>query len=170
MIKMIVTNAVVSKGYGDAPALMFSENTQNQAQASVRFRIGMRVYDKRAENSYRYINIGVKAFGSTAERIKNMKLDAGVYVNLIGRYDEDNWEDQKTREKKTAPVLIADEVEFCHNGGNSNNNGNNAVKNQGNGSIPEPADLHNGGGTLPAQSNFTGFEAFGGPNPFFPEG
>jgi len=168
MIKMIVTSAVVSKGYGDAPALRFSDNTQNQAQASVRFRIGMRVYDKRAENNYRYLNISVKAFGSVAERIKSMKLDAGLYVNLIGRYDEDNWEDQKTREKKTAPVLIADEIEFCHNGGNGN--GNNSVKSQGNGNMPEPSDLNNGNNPQPAQSNFTGFEAFGGPNPFFPEG
>ena len=170
MIKMIVTSAVISKGYGDAPALRFSENNQNQAQASVRFRIGMRVYDKRAENNYRYVNIGVKAFGSIAERVKSMRLDAGSYVNLIGRYDEESWDDQKTREKKSAPILIADEVEFCHNGGNgSNGNGNNAPKNQGGGSISEISDHHAGGNSSPAQSSFTGFEAFGGPNPFFPE-
>jgi len=171
MIKMIVTNAVISKGYGDTPALRFSENAQNQAQSSVRFRIGMRVYDKRAENNSRYVNIGVKAFGSIAERAANMKLDSGVYVNIIGRYDEETWDDQKTREKKSAPVLIADEIEFTHNGANgSNGNGHNAPKNQVGGNITEPSDVNNGGSPLPAQSGFTGFEAFGGPNPYFPEG
>jgi len=47
MIKMIATRAVISKGYDGAPALRFSEGTDNP---SVRFKIGVAVYDKRAEN------------------------------------------------------------------------------------------------------------------------
>ena len=39
-----------------------------------------------------------------------MKLDAGMYVNIAGRYDEETWEDQTTHEKKSAPVLIVEDM------------------------------------------------------------
>ena len=115
MIKMFVTKAVISKGFDGAAALRFSENTENP---SVRFRIGVMVYDKRAEKEHRFVNIGVKAFGYLVDRIKNMKLDAGTYVNITGRYDEENWTDSTTNEKKSAPVLIIDEIEYSPNGSN----------------------------------------------------
>jgi single-stranded DNA-binding protein len=166
MIKMIVTNAVVSKGYNGADALRFSENGDNK---SVRFRIGVTVYDKNAEKNRRYVNIGVKAFNGMCTRIESMKLDAGAYVNITGRYDEEFWEDQTTHEKKSASVLIADDIEFCYDGGSGRQNsehtgaGNNSSKTGGNErqSLP-PADA----GQPP--ENFTGFEGFGGVNPYFP--
>lgn len=164
MIKMIVTKAVISKGYDGAPAFRYTESAENPTSSSVRFRIGMMVYDKKAEKQHRFVNISVKAFGYLVDRIKNMKLDAGSYVNIIGRYDEENWEDQTTHEKKSAPVLIIDDIEYGDSNGNSKQNGeqNGAPAPNGDGQ-PQSA----GNGQLP--DNFTGFEGFGGSNPYFPE-
>lgn len=164
MIKMIVTKAVISKGFDNAPALRFSDNTENP---SVRFRIGMLVYDKRAEKEHRFVNIGVKAFGYQVDRIKNMKLEAGSYVNIIGRYDEDIWEDQTTREKKSAPVLIIDEIEYGTNGNGSNGkqNGDDHSPSASKGQAQSPPPV----GNSQPPDNFTGFEGFGGNNPYFSE-
>ena len=162
MIKMIATNAVISKGFNGADTLRFSQNGDNK---SVRFRIGVSVYDKNAENNRRYVNITAKAFNGACTRIENMKLDALMYVNIIGRFDEETWEDQTTREKKSAPVLIVDDIEFCHNGSGKQNNGDSNVPTSGGyDQAPPPA----ANGQMP--ENFTGFEGFGGGNPFFPEG
>jgi len=159
MIKMIATNAVISKGYNGTDALRFSQNGENK---SVRFRIGVSVYDKTADNNRRYVNVTVKAWGSACTRIEGMKLDAGMYVNVIGRFDEECWEDQTTHEKKSAPVLIVDDIEFCHNGGGKQS-GNSIAPSVGNSQAASET-----GGQQP--ENFTGFEGFGGVNPFFSEG
>ena len=167
MIKMIVTGALISKGFNGTDALRFSESTDNP---SVRFRVGVRVYDKRAENSHRFVNINVKAFSYVAGRVKDMKLDAGTYVNIIGRYDDEPWEDPGTHEKKNTPVLIADEIEFSNNGGNGKQNG------ETNGAVNATAASGRQEQTPPSAEarqtprNFTGFEGFGGTNPYFPEG
>lgn len=67
MLEVIATSAVVSRGYDGAAALRFSEKGD-----AVRFRIGKKVYDTRAENNTRWINLSVKAFGDICERIKKM--------------------------------------------------------------------------------------------------
>lgn len=176
MLKLIVTDAGVSKGYDGAPALRFIDLEGGQC---VRFRIGKRVYDSRCENNHRWINLSVKAFGEVCERIKKMKLKEGSFVNIIGRYDEESWDDQTTHEKKTAPVLIADEIEYCYSGsgqknGQENGAGTAAAGAAGAGTPPlppqQPQGQPQGGGqtseTMP--ENFTGFENFGGvTNPFF---
>jgi single-stranded DNA-binding protein len=172
MIKMFVTKAVISKGFDGAPALKYSEGSETPF---VRFRIGVMVYDKRAEKEHRFVNITVKAFGYLVDRIRNMKLDAGSYVNIVGRYDEDTWEDQSTREKRSAPVLIVDEIEYGTNGSSDKQNGNNSgisngtpagngSEGYGNGYTPPPPP-----DSAAPPNNFTGFEGFGGSNPFFPE-
>ena len=165
MIKMTITNAAISQGFNGAPALRFSEGENK----SVRFRVGVSVYDKSADKNRRYVNMNVKAFAGLCSRIENMKLDAGSFVNITGRYDEETWEDKNTHEKKSAPVLIADEIEFCH-GGNGKQNGADNGTPAGTGSpvpacgqyqAPPPA------GSAQNQETFTGFEGFGGPNPYF---
>ena len=103
MLKVIATDVVISKGYDGAPALRFSEK-------GVRFRVGKKIYDTRAENNQRWINLSVKAFGQTSERIKKMQLKEGSFVNILGRLDEDVWEDSTTHEKKSATVIIVDEI------------------------------------------------------------
>ena len=72
MIKMIITGAVVSKGANDGPAIKFSEKG-----GFARFRIGYKIYDTRAENNHRWINLTVKAFGDLCDRISKMDLKAG---------------------------------------------------------------------------------------------
>jgi hypothetical protein len=178
MIKMFVTGALISKGFNGAEALRFSESAENPF---VRFRVGVRVYDKRAENSHRFVNLSVKAFSFLVGRIRDMKLDAGMYVNIIGRYDDEPWEDPATHEKKNTPVLIADEIEFCYGGGNGKQTGDaNSVPN-GAGGMPtytgkqeqpayagkqEPQAYMANRRQMP--ENFTGFAGFGDVNPYFP--
>lgn len=192
MLKLIVTDVGVSKGYGDNPAVRFFE--REGSPASVRFRIGKRIYDSRCEDNYRWINLNVKAFGDVCERIRKMKLKEGSFVNIIGRYDEETWEDKNTHEQRTTPVLIVDEIEYCYagegkkdgqaDGEEETSPAQNAEQRRGSsartgqkrkGPEPPPAgdeqeEYDSEPSDLP--ENFTGFEGFGGfgsgTNPFFP--
>lgn len=119
MLKVLATQVVVSRGYDGAAAIKFSEKGD-----AVRFRIGKKVYDPNAENNARWINLAVKGFGPICERIKKMQLKDGSFVNLIGRLDEDVWEDQQTHEKKSAMVIILDDIEYASGGGKSKDNQN----------------------------------------------
>ena len=155
MLKVFATQVVVSKGYDNTPALRFSENGD-----SVRFRIGKKVYDPHAENDSRWINLPVKAFNGVCERIKKMQLKEGSFVNLIGRLDEDSWEDKDTKETRKMMVIILDDIEYASGGGKSNNgNATNGTSNQAPAQASAANSGDNGGG-------FTGYEPFGG-NSFF---
>ena len=153
MLKVLSTNVVVSKGYNGAPALKFSDDG-----SSVRCRIGKKVYDTRAENNTRWVNLSVKAFGDVCDRIKKMQLKEGSFINIIGRLDEDSWTDQNTGETKSMIVIILDEVEYA--GSAKPKDGSSAPNTTGNaGNANAPA--------APAQNpaasdNFTGYENFGG--------
>lgn len=158
MFKVIATDVVISKGYDGAPALKFTESGE-----SVRFRIGKKVYDTRAENNARWMNISVKAFGPVCERIKKMQLKESSFINILGRLDEDIWEDSVTHEKKSAMVIILDEIEFCSSGGGKQKN----VNAEGQPKAATTSAPVSAGSEMPG--NFTGFEAFGGVNSFFDE-
>lgn len=158
MFKVIATDVVISKGYDGAPALKFTESGE-----SVRFRIGKKVYDTRAENNARWMNISVKAFGPVCERIKKMQFKESSFINILGRLDEDIWEDSVTHEKKSAMVIILDEIEFCSSGGGKQKNGNA----EGQPKAAATSAPVSAGSEMPG--NFTGFEAFGGVNSFFDE-
>jgi single-stranded DNA-binding protein len=111
MNKIIITGAVISRGFGTQPAIHFSENGN-----CARFKIGQRVYDKRAENNYRWLNLSVKAFGALAERISKMGLKEGSCVNIVGRLDEDTWEDKDSGAAKRQFIIILDEIEYALTG------------------------------------------------------
>lgn len=174
MLKFIATDVVVSKGYDDKPALRYSEDG-----SSVRFRIGKRVYDKREEENHRWLNINVKAFGDLCERIKKMKLDAGSFIHLEGRYDEDVWDDENGKTMRM-PVVILTDIEYSYSGNGNKQNGNapadeSSAASQN--SPQNPSDVQTSqqddSGAVAQQNmpgNFTGFEGFGGPNPFYPQG
>lgn len=150
MIKTIITGAVISQGYDNAPALKFSEKGD-----AVRFRIGKKVYDPKEETGHRWINLPVKAFGSLCGRVKKMKLQAGSYVNLLGRLDEDEWTD-KSGEKHSHMVIVLDEIEYSSGAGQK----------QEREETPQSAPVHEK--TAPEEDGaFTGFEPFSGTNPFF---
>lgn len=172
MLKIIITEAVVSKGYDGAPGVRFFDS-ENGGQIA-NFRIGKRVYDSKAADNHRWLNFSVKAFGDVCERIKRMKIKEGSYINIIARYDEESWEDKTTRETRTGVVLYLDEIEYANSGNGQKNGqgsaGSSAPQNTGGapapqgyppqGQTPQPAD--------PMPGGFTGFENFGGgENPFF---
>ena len=167
MFKVIATEVVISKGFEGAPALRFSEKGD-----SVRFRIGKKVYDTRAENNHRWVNLSVKAFGPLCERIKKMQLKEGSFVNLLGRLDEDVWEDAATHERKSAMVVILDEIEYCAAGTRQQKEGTETAGTQKaataqpgaqtSASAPASAATSDNGG-----GGFTGYEPFGGANAFF---
>lgn len=112
MFKVLATGVVISKGFDNNPALKFSEKGD-----SVRFRVGQKVYDSRAENNTRWVNHTVKAFGSVCERIEKMQLKEGSFVNFVGRLDEDTWTDEESGEIKRMQVIILDEIEYASGGG-----------------------------------------------------
>lgn len=161
MLKLFATEVIISKGYDNAPALRFSEKGD-----SVRFRAGAKVYDTRAEGNTRWVNFSVKAFGTVCERVKRMQLKEGSRINLVGRFDEDVWEDTKTHEKKSASVIILDELEYCYTGTREKKPGDGQGAAAGTQALPS----HSTAGDMPA--GFTGFEAygaFGGGESFFNE-
>lgn len=164
MFKAILTNVIISKGFDNAPALNFSKAGETDM---VRFRIGEKRYDRNAPDNTRWVNMSVKAFGPVCERIKNMKLKEGSVINILGRYDEDHWTDEKTGEKKSLSYIVIDEVEYASLGGKKNPNPNvsdaAAPAAQNNQATPTQTQ------TDPTASpNFTGYESFGGES-FFDE-
>lgn len=158
MLKVFATQVVISRGYDNKPAINITRG--NDSTASVRFRIGKKVYDPKAENNARWLNYSVKGFGSIVDRIEKMQLKEGSFINIEGRLDEDTWEDQTTKEKKSCTVIILDEIEYASGGGKSNNsNATNSTSNQ----APAQAPAANSGNS---SGGFTGYEPFGG-NSFF---
>ena len=143
MFNAIITNAVVSRGYDNAPAVQFSDKGD-----FARFRIGKKVYDSRADGNYRWVNMTVKSFGSTTERIHKMQLKEGSYVNLSGRLDEETWQDKTTGENRSAMILILDEIEFASS----------APKNK---ETQQNKPASGSPGREESPSGFTGFEPFG---------
>lgn len=111
MLKIFAANVIVSKGYGENPAISVSEKGD-----AARFRVGQRVYDPKAENNTRWLNLTVKAFGHICERIKKMQLHEGSVINFTGRLDEDSWTDKETGEAKSMNVVILDDIEFAGGG------------------------------------------------------
>ena len=184
MMKIIISDAVVSRGYDGAPAIRFF-NSENGGEFAV-FQVGKRKYDSRAENNHRWVNLKVKAFGDICERIKKMKLKEGSFVTLCGDYDEERWNDKESGEVRTSPVISLDDIKFSHTGGQKKEQSG-SVQDAGNQgqqgyppapgtsqTAPAPAAVTPQSGQ-PMQAptempqNFTGYESFsGGQNPFFP--
>lgn len=115
MMKIFISDAVVSRGYDGAPAIRFF-NSENGGEFAV-FQVGKRKYDSREENNHRWVNLKVKAFGDICERIKKMKLKEGSFITLCGDYDEERWTDKTTGEVRSAPVISLDDIKFSHTGG-----------------------------------------------------
>lgn len=160
MLKFFASDVVVSKGSNNNPAVKISDKGD-----FARFRIGAKIYDTRAENNHRWVNLTVKCFDpALVERIRKMGLKEGSHIALSGRYDEDVWEDEQTKTKKSMPVIILDELEYCFSGSSkSSGDGNKATAAPQN-PMPNyaaaPADGAMNGG-------FTGYQPYGGGNSFF---
>lgn len=167
MLKFFASDVVVSKGYQNAPAVKFSDKGD-----FVRFRVGQKVYDPRAEDNHRWINITVKCFNAALiERIRAMGLKEGSFINLTGRYDEDVWEDEETKEKRSMPCVILDDLEYS-GGGKRSGDGQKSTNNQANTAptsvaTPTAAPVATPQENYQIPGNFTGYESFGGGNNFF---
>ena len=94
-----------------------------------------------------------------------MQLKEGSFVNLVGRLDEDVWEDSNTHEKKSAMVIILDDIEYASGGGKSKDNQNTDQAANSAPAVPEAAPA---APQAPTNGGFTGYEPFGG-NSFFDE-
>lgn len=152
MLKVFATDVVISKGYDNAPAIRYSDGEKG---SMARFRFGKRTYDPQTKENSRWINMSVKAFGPICERMKKMQLKDGSFVNLIGRLDEETWTDQTSGEKKSATVIILDEIEYASGGGKSKDDSKLTGQQNGSAQAAPASD--------PQQSdNFTGYEPFGG--------
>lgn len=167
MLKFFASDVVVSKGYQNAPAVKFSDKGD-----FVRFRVGQKVYDPRAEGNHRWINITVKCFNvALIERIRAMGLKEGSFINLTGRYDEDVWEDDETKEKRSMPCVILDDLEYS-GGGKRSGDGQKSTNSQTN-TVPASVATPTAAPVAAPQENyqmpgnFTGYESFGGGNNFF---
>ena len=187
MLKMMITDAVVSKGYDSDPAIRYFDLEGGGQIAS--FRIGKRLYDSKAPDNHRWLNFNVKASRTMCERIKRMKLKAGSYINIVARYDEETWEVKGTNETRTGVVLYLDEIEYAGggNGQKSSQTSSDSTAPQGTGtsapqtgaSTPQPQEQGYSqnqpapqGQPDPAPDTmpggFTGYESFGdSANPFF---
>ena len=88
MMMQLVTDAVISKGYGGAPAFHSSEDGR-----MLSFKIGCKVYDKRADKETRWVNFNVNAFDDLAERVRRMNLKEGSHINVMGNFDMKPWRD-----------------------------------------------------------------------------
>jgi len=159
MLKIIITDAVISKGFEGKPAFRFNDN-----KSKVEFKIGNRVYDKNVKDNHRYINFAVKAFSPLSERIEKMKLKEGSRINISGKMDEDQWEDNG--QKLSRYVIIADDIEYASGSGA----GSASPPQNGNGTAPQ----NSSGSQQQSQAdqpepppNFTGFETVGNGNDFF---
>ena len=158
MLKVFGTQVVVSKGFDGAAAIKFSEKGD-----IARFKLGKKVYDPNAEGNARWINLSVKAFGNLCERIKKMQLKEGSFINFIGRLDEDVWEDQQTHEKKSAMVIILDDIEYASSGGKPKENTNSEQASSAAPATVQTSQIQPDTG----DGGFTGYETFGGNNSFF---
>ena len=145
MLAVLITGAVISKGFQDEPAIKVSDSGK-----AVWFRVGKKVHDPQAEDNRRWININVKGFNYMAERIQKMQLKEGVYVNIRGRLDEDVWTDKEGNTRKNL-VVIAEDIEYA--GGKSKDDPEDAGPEY----QPQKTPL-----TTEAPGEFTGYEAFGG--------
>ena len=101
----------------------------------------------------------------TDQDIRDMAFGSmqSSFINILGRLDEDVWEDSTTHEKRSAMVVILDEIEYCSSGGGKQ-------KTEEAGEQPRAAAApakSASNGEMPG--NFTGFEPFGGVNSVFDE-
>lgn len=72
MMKIFISDAVVSKGYDGAPAIRFF-NSENGGEFAV-FQVGNRKYDSREENNHRWVNLKIKGNTGTENCVQKMSL------------------------------------------------------------------------------------------------
>lgn len=153
MMLQMVTDAVISKGYGGASAFHYSEDGR-----MLSFKIGCKVYDKKAERETRWVNFNVNAFDDVAERVKKMNLKEGSHINLMGSFDMRPWVNRETGEITTWPTIRAINIEYAASP---------AARQET--QAAQKAALTQATQPPEQLSGFTGYEPFGGTNPYYSE-
>jgi len=158
MMLQLVTDAVISKGYGGAPAFHSSEDGR-----MLSFKIGCKVYDKRADKETRWVNFNVNAFDDLAERVRRMNLKEGSHINVMGNFDMKPWVNRETGEITTWPTIRAVNIEYAAS----------ALPKQDAQTAQKavPVQDKQEQSTLPPEQlpGFTGYEPFGGGNSYYPD-
>lgn len=108
MEKITFSRVRVSDGYNGAEAIDVRQTTSGQSVVS--FNVGFVKYNPETKKRDRWANIKCQAFGSTAERIINMKLGAGSTVSLSGDFDIQSYE--KDGQKKHIPIVTVEDLEY----------------------------------------------------------
>lgn len=159
MIKITLTDAVISKGYNGAPAFYNSDDG-----GIISFKVGKKVYDKKAENQTRWLNFNVNAFDDVAGRVRKMNLKEGSHINLTGDFDMKPWVNRSTGEITTWPTIKLTEIEYASLPSRSE-------PQQQTQSTAAAAETPGQELDKPEQlSGFTGYEHFGSTNPYYNEG
>ena len=158
MMMQLVTDAVISKGYGGAPAFHSSEDGR-----MLSFKIGCKVYDKRADKETRWVNFNVNAFDDLAERVRRMNLKEGSHINVMGNFDMKPWVNRETGEITTWPTIRAVNIEYAAS----------ALPKQDAQTAQKavPVQDKQEQSALPPEQlpGFTGYEPFGGGNSYYPD-
>ncbi len=157
MMLMMLTDAVISKGYGNAPTIRYFDDGDGAG-----FRVGVSVYDKNAENSTRWVNLNVIVSGKLTEQIRRMKLQEYSHINIVGTFDMRPSVNTETGEIKAWPTVRPFKIEFATSasGKSRTDVGNDAHHEARPEKTPTSPDR---------MSNFTGYEPLGGSNPFYGE-
>jgi single-strand DNA-binding protein len=158
MMMQLVTDAVISKGYGGAPAFHSSEDGR-----MLSFKIGCKVYDKRADKETRWVNFNVNAFDDLAERVRRMNLKEGSHINVMGNFDMKPWVNRETGEITTWPTIRAVNIEYAAS----------ALPKQDAQTAQKAVSVQDKQeqSALPPEQlpGFTGYEPFGGGNSYYPD-
>lgn len=158
MLSITITDAVISKGYNGAPAFYSSDDGRIFS-----FKVGTKVYDKKAENQTRWLNFNVNAFDDVAGRVRKMNLKEGSHINLAGDFDMKPWVNRTTGEVTTWPTIKLSVIEYATPPSRSEPQqqaqATAAAAETSGQELPRPEQL----------SNFTGYEHFGSANPYYNE-
>lgn len=127
------------------------------------FKIGCKVYDKRADKETRWVNFNVNAFDDLAERVRRMNLKEGSHINVMGNFDMKPWVNRETGEITTWPTIRAVNIEYAASA-LSKQDAQTAQK-------AVPVQDKQEQSALPPEQlpGFTGYEPFGGGNSYYPD-
>ena len=103
-------------------------------------------------------------------RIKKKQVKEGSFINLIRRYDEEQWTDNNGN-KKSVSVVIVDEIEYSGGGSknNSEKSGTSEKDKPKDGTPKQEQPKQEDAQQQSMPGSFEGYAAYGGGNPFFPE-
>lgn len=110
MNKVAFIDVVISNGYNKEPAVRF-----NDESTVFSFRFGDKIYDPKAENNTRWLNMTAKGFGNICKTVQKMKLSGGSHVTMFGKLTEEEWTDNEG-EVKRRQVFVADEIFYASGG------------------------------------------------------